>query len=154
MGGGDLPIDWTATPILPDDPTQADLGAFEYWLVCMSCHGERGQGLTDEWREQWGPEEQNCWQSKCHASNYPPEGFEIPRYAPVLISENALQRFHTALELHDYLAETMPWWAPGSLTDEVYWQLTAFLLRENGVVFNSFLGEGNAGFVIIPQSNP
>lgn len=154
MGGGDKPMDWTATPILSTDPSQADEGSYQYWLVCMSCHGERGQGLTDEWRVQWGLEEQNCWQSKCHASNFPPGGFVLPKYAPVLIGETALLRFQTALELHDYLALTMPWWAPGSLTDDVYWQLTAFLLRENGVEFDIFLEERNAAMVIIPPMNP
>ncbi len=26
----------------------------------------------------------------------------------------------------------MPFQAPGSLSDEIYWQLTAYLVRENG----------------------
>jgi len=153
MGGGDSPIDWTAMPILPDNPSQADLGAFQYWLVCMSCHGERGQGLTDEWRAQWGEEEQNCWQSKCHASNHPMDGFVFPKYAPPVISIVSLLRFSNARELYDYLSTQMPWWAPGSLTDEVYWQITAFLLRENGVSFDIVLGESNAETVLIPNNS-
>lgn len=152
MGGGEYPMNWIATPILPNNPSQADLGSFQYWFVCMSCHGESGQGLTDEWRAQWGQEEQNCWQSKCHASNYPPGGFVFPNYAPPVIGKTTLLRFNTAQELYDYLATEMPWWAPGSLTDEVYWQLTAFLLRENGVVINIVLGENNANKVTIPPN--
>ena len=35
-------------------PAQADNGAQAYWSMCMSCHGDHGQGLTDEWRESYG----------------------------------------------------------------------------------------------------
>jgi len=42
--------DRLAAPPTVYPPTQADQGAQVYWFVCMVCHGDRGQGLTDEWR--------------------------------------------------------------------------------------------------------
>jgi hypothetical protein len=125
--------DRLAKPALPANPSQADLGAVDYWFSCMVCHGDRGQGLTEEWRAASGPEDMNCWQSRCHASNHPPEGFELPTYAPLVIGEGALGRFDTALDLYAYIAGEMPWQMPGELDDEIYWRLTAFLLRENGL---------------------
>lgn len=125
--------DRLAPPPMPANPTQADYGARVYWLVCMACHGDEGQGLTDEWRSAWGPEHQNCWQSKCHAANHPPHGFELPRSAPRIMGDGALARFDTAAGVYEFLHTQMPWQAPGSLQDDEYWQLTAFLLRANGV---------------------
>ncbi len=119
-------------PVMPDNPLLADKGAEMYWAVCMACHGNKGQGLTEEWRRVGFGEDMNCWQSKCHAPNHPPEGFDLPRVIPPVIGPGTLKRFTIADELHRYLVATMPWWKPGSLTSEDAWGLTAFLLRENG----------------------
>lgn len=143
--------DRMAEPIMPPNPAQADLGTVVYWLTCMACHGDKGQGLTDEWRVSWGPEEMNCWQSKCHASNHPPEGFVLLRYAPSLIYPNALARFNTAQDYFDYISTEMPWWNPASLQEEEYWQVTAFLLRENGVDFIEGLNANNASRILIGE---
>src|SRR5512146_1226620 len=51
---------------LPPEATQVQYGAEVYRLVCQDCHGNRGQGLTGEWRATWAPRDQNCWQAKCH----------------------------------------------------------------------------------------
>src|SRR5690554_4716614 len=48
-------------PVLPENPTQADYGRQVYYYVCMTCHGNLGQGLTQEWIDAWG-EENSCWQ--------------------------------------------------------------------------------------------
>lgn len=127
-------IDRTIGPELPENPTQSDYGAIVYWKICMACHGNRGQGLTDEWRASWGPKEMNCWQSKCHASNHPPGGFVFPRSIPGVIGETALARFKTAEDLYLYLKATMPWWDPGSLTDEEAWNVTAYLMKAQGAL--------------------
>ncbi|MCX6026533.1 MAG: c-type cytochrome [Chloroflexi bacterium] len=122
--------------IIPDlgpNATQADYGERAYLLVCSACHGDRGQGLTNEWRAQWVPADQNCWQSKCHAPNHPPDGFVLPRYAPPLLGPNTLLRFTTALELHDYIHQAMPWQDPGNLAEDEFWQITAYLVRERGL---------------------
>lgn len=112
-------------------PTQADQGAQEYYQRCMVCHGDRGQGLTDEWRGALDPADQNCWQSGCHSPHHPPGGFEFPKYVPPVIGAGTLTQFKTAQGVFDFIQKAMPYQAPGSLSDEIYWQLTAYLLRAN-----------------------
>jgi cytochrome c5 len=125
--------DRLSRPTLPAQPNQADLGSQVYYYVCMACHGDQGQGLTPEWIASWEIGDKPCWQSRCHASNHPPEGFKLPEYIPAVVSPAVIGRFANALELHDYLVQSMPWQAPGTLTAEEYWQLTAYLVRENGI---------------------
>ncbi len=144
-------------PPLPEHPTQLDCGAFQFAQYCMACHGDRGQGLTEEWRQAWGDDEKNCWQSKCHASNHPPEGFELPRYAPQIMGDAALGRFTTVEDLYDFISVKMPWHAPGVLEDKTYWQLTAFLAQSNGATWDGYLSHDNAPQVrlrLLPQVQP
>jgi hypothetical protein len=120
-------------PPMSDPPTQIELGHSEYWMSCMVCHGDQGQGLTEEWRSVLDPGDMNCWQSKCHAPNHPPEGFEIPRTSPLVIGPGALTGYKTAEDLFEYLREDMPWPFPGLFQDVQYWYLTAYLLDANAV---------------------
>jgi quinol-cytochrome oxidoreductase complex cytochrome b subunit/mono/diheme cytochrome c family protein len=115
-------------------PGQVDEGAQYYWGVCMACHGDRGQGLTEEWKDAFGPEDRNCWHSECHGPDHPPQGFEIPKDnpAPRIAGSGALATYANAFELHDYILGTMPWWNPGSMTTEEAWSVTAYLLKLNG----------------------
>ena len=124
--------DRLAAPPISDPPTLIELGHYEYYLSCMVCHGDRGQGLTEEWRNAGDPADANCWQSRCHASNYPPNGFELPRYAPPVIGEYALARFSTIGDLYSYIQLSMPWHMPGLLEDEKYRQIALFLADANG----------------------
>ncbi|MCX6082420.1 MAG: cytochrome b N-terminal domain-containing protein [Chloroflexi bacterium] len=119
-------------PFLPANPTMAEQGAIPYWSICLSCHGDKGQGLTDEWREAGFGEDMNCWKSKCHAVNHPTPGFNFPRQVPPIIGSQTLQRFTTVDEVQKYIKTTMPWWDPGTLSEQDSWNLTAYLLRENG----------------------
>jgi cytochrome c5 len=120
-------------PDLPATATQADYGAEIYRLVCRDCHGDHGQGLTADWIATWAPEDQNCWQSKCHAANHPPDGFSLPHYVPPIVGAQFMSRFKTAMDLYNYISQAMPWQDPGYLALNQYWQLTAFLLRLNGM---------------------
>ena len=129
-----LTLDRLAKPKSSMPPTQADKGAEYYWLVCIPCHGDHGQGLTDEWRVVFGPEEMNCWQSECHGKRHPPEGFELPRKVPPVLGPNTLTRYANAAELHHIISTAMPWYDPKSLSVEDGWNVTAFLLRESGVL--------------------
>jgi hypothetical protein len=124
---------WVKLPPMPETASQADYGAELFRLVCRDCHGDKGQGLTQAWRATWAPEDQNCWQSKCHAPNHPPDGFEVPHYIRPIIGPGTLLAFETAADLFKYVRDDSPWYNPGSMTDEENWQLTAFLLRENGI---------------------
>jgi len=140
---------WLRLPDMPETATQADYGAEIYRLVCRDCHGDRGQGLTDEWRATWAPEDQNCWQSKCHVGNIPPEGFLLPRYVPPLLGEGSLSNHDTALDLYNFIRLRMPWHTPGSLQDWEYMQLTAFLARERGLNPDLPLDENKAGKLLL-----
>jgi hypothetical protein len=131
--GMDTPVDRLAAPPMPENPTQADYGAQVFYQVCMVCHGDQGQGLTDEWRGALDLEDQDCWQSRCHATNHPPDGFIFPRYVPPVVGDVMLARFQTALDLYNYINTRMPWQAAGTRSEEEYWQLTAHLLSINGV---------------------
>ncbi len=150
---GMAPQERLARPPLSDPPTQVELGHVEYWMSCMVCHGDRGQGLTEEWRSVLDPADMNCWQSKCHAPNHPPEGFEIPRQSPMIIGTGALTGYETAADLFEYIRVSMPWAFPGLFDDETYWQLTAFLAEANNIDLGAEpLGPDNADeILIVPQ---
>jgi len=120
-------------PTLPPSASQADAGAQVYTLVCSACHGDRGQGLTDDWRATWNPSDQNCWQSKCHGLNHPPDGFELPHYIPPVVGPSVTSRFRTALDLFEFIHQSMPWQEPASLQEDEYWDVTAFVAKLNGV---------------------
>jgi len=143
-----MPATRSSGLILPDlgpDATQAEYGAEIYRLVCRACHGDRGQGLTADWIVQWAPQDRNCWQSKCHAANHPPDGFEIPRHVPPAVGSPVTSRFADAQQLHTYITAAMPWQSPGSLKPEEYWEVTAYLMDQNGVALGGeTLGAANA----------
>lgn len=141
-----------AEPTLPPSPSQADYGAQVYWLSCLPCHGDRGQGLTDEFRETYPPDDRNCWESGCHGERPYENGFQLPPKVPALIGNGTLRRFTTAVTLQSYILAAMPYWKPGSLTEEQAWQVTAFLLRENGWLQTGIdLNSQNADSVLLPN---
>lgn len=144
-----LTSDRLACPQITSKSTQADHGAYVYCQVCMVCHGDEGQGLV-EWQKVLEPPDNNCFQHRCHGPSHPSYGFEIPRSASVVMGPGLLDHFGTALELHNYLKATMPWQDPGYLKPDEYWQLTAFLLRANGIdLGNRTLNENNSAKIQI-----
>jgi mono/diheme cytochrome c family protein len=143
-----------APPHMSDPPTQVEMGHYQYYMSCMICHGDQGQGLTDEWRSVLDPADMNCWQSKCHAPNHPPEGFEIPRNAPAVMGPAALRKYQTAADLYEYLHVNMPWSFPGLFDDEEYWRLTAYLAETNEVDFEKPLDPEEADDVLLISQLP
>ena len=142
-----------AEPTLPALPSQADHGAQVYWLSCLPCHGDKGQGLTDEFRTTYPPEEQYCWNRGCHGEVPYEQGFTIPKTIPALIGPTTLAKFTDAAQLHAYIRAAMPFWKPGSLTDEDAWRVTAFLLRQNHLWDDTTeLNASNAASVKIPRA--
>ena len=139
-------------PTLPAEPSQADQGAQDYWLYCLPCHGEKGQGLTEEFRQTYPPEEVDCWQSGCHGNSPYEFGFKLPTKVPAVIGSDTLAKFTDAAQLNAYIRAAMPYWKPGSLTEEESWNITAFLLRQNGLWNDSTdLDASNAPDVKIPR---
>lgn len=139
----ELAADRLLEPTLPPHPTTADLGSQVYWLYCMPCHGDRGQGLTDEFRQVYPTEDRNCWASGCHGRRPYPAGFTLPTEVPPLIGEGALQSFASIAALNGFVRATMPRQAPGTLSPEQYDQLIAFLARENDLPVGE-LGQASA----------
>jgi quinol-cytochrome oxidoreductase complex cytochrome b subunit/mono/diheme cytochrome c family protein len=132
-------------------PVQADTGAQTYWGMCMSCHGDKGQGLTEDWKNSFPPEEKNCWDSGCHASDAPANSFELPQTGiPALAGAGALARFSNSFELYRHIHENMPFARAGSLTSAEAWSLTAYVLRMNDREAQGFtLSESNGAAISV-----
>ena len=147
--------DRLAEPTMPPAPSQADYGAQVYWLSCLPCHGDKGQGLTEEFRQTYPPEEQYCWERGCHGPDPYESGFTIPEKIPAVIGSQAISKFSDGAQLQSYIRGAMPFWKPGSLTDEEAWRVTAFILRANGLWDGAGeLNGSNAGSVKIPRGTP
>jgi hypothetical protein len=114
-------------------PNQVGDGAQIYYYHCMTCHGDRGQGLTEAFRNSIGAPESNCWASRCHDANRQTGSFVFPKNVPAVIGPNVLAGFSNAANLHDFIHKNMPFQAAGSLGEADYWALTAFLVQANGV---------------------
>ena len=119
-------------PALPPNPTEYELGRNLYWHWCMTCHGDQGQGLTDEFRGIWEPEHQNCWGRGCHSGRPGETGFPIPTVVPALVNENHLAQFSSLQELTDFLEATHPPQSPGILKSEEYHAIALFVFTLNG----------------------
>ncbi len=119
-------------PPLPPNPTEYELGRNLYWHWCMTCHGDRGQGLTDEFRGIWEPEHQNCWGRGCHSERPGETGFPIPTVVPPLVNETHLAQFSSLQELADFLKATHPPQSPGILKREEYHAIALFVFTMNG----------------------
>lgn len=142
-------VDPLTCPTVPAHPSQAEQGAYDYCQVCMTCHGDTGQGL-DGWRHKLKPPDNNCYQSTCHGARHPANGFVLPDEVPPIVGPGVLDEYQNAQFLHDYIADEMPWWKPGYLKPKQYWNLTAFLLQANGIDTGSLeLSETNAAEIQI-----
>lgn len=137
LGQGSEPTptpDRLATPVMPAQPTQIDIGRHTYYYHCMPCHGDRGQGLTDEWRQVWEEDHQDCWARGCHGGRLEDEGFPLPARIPAVVgTSKLLQRFPTQQALSQYLSTAHPPQNPGALSQSECQALSAFLFSENGI---------------------
>ena len=148
-------LDRLAEPTLPASPSQVDYGAQAYWLNCSPCHGDQAQGLTDEFRQQYPEEDRNCWTSHCHGKVTYENGFTIPRVVPALVGPGALAKFPNAANLYGYMRAAMPFQAPNSLSEEDYYKITAFLLRQNQMIDDQTeVGESNAAQIAVSRATP
>jgi hypothetical protein len=118
-------------PPLPEHPTEYELGRNLYWHWCMTCHGDKGQGLTDEFRGIWEEDHQNCWGRGCHAGHPGDTGFPIPTVVPALVDDLHLAQFASLQALFDFLKATHPPQSPGILKDEEYHAIAFFVFAMN-----------------------
>ncbi|MGE5139798.1 MAG: hypothetical protein ACM3JD_10070 [Rudaea sp.] len=136
------PTNWIEPP--PDGPSQAEHGAFVYWMHCMVCHGDQGQGLA-KFRFSYPPQEQNCSAHGCHNDPRAGAGFTFPD-APPVIGAGTLTRFQTAQDLYNFISTRMPYQVPGVLPAGDDWAVTAYLLEKRQVNVSD-LGPQNASAV-------
>jgi hypothetical protein len=118
-------------PPLPENPTEIELGRNLYWHWCMTCHGDYGQGLTDEFRSIWVPDHQNCWGRGCHAGRPGDTGFRIPTIVPALVNDSHLAQFTSVQQLSNFLKATHPPQSPGILEDAEYHAIAIFVFTMN-----------------------
>jgi len=97
----------------------------------MTCHGDQGQGLTDEFRGLWEPDHQNCWGRGCHAGRSGDEGFPIPTVVPALVNGARLAQFTSVQELSEFIKATHPPQSPGVLKTEEYDAIALFVFALN-----------------------
>lgn len=116
-------------PTVPPNPRELDTGGNLYWHWCMTCHGDFGQGLTDEWRSVWEEDHQNCWGRGCHAGRPGDTGFPIPTVVPAIA--NGLPGFASLDELYAYLKDTHPPQHPGLLEDQEYHAIAVYVFAMN-----------------------
>ena len=113
-------------------------GAILFDHNCSACHGDTGGGL-DEAKTSFPDDKRNC--TRCHRPSNPPQmdhlamnwrnAFDIG-VAPQLIGPSALDGFASGAALFGYVRATMPRPWPGSLSDDEYLAITAFLAEANG----------------------
>jgi mono/diheme cytochrome c family protein len=108
-----------------------EVGGEVFCQRCRTCHGDRGQGLTPEFRQIFPPELQDCWATGCHSQTGFEGGFALPREVPPVIGESSRARFTSASALDDYIRAQMPYQAPGKLGSDERNRVVTFLAWEN-----------------------
>jgi mono/diheme cytochrome c family protein len=112
----DIAPDGQALPLGKGTVTE---GAALYAAQCQQCHGTKGEGMAPAYPALIGrPTEA--------------EGFVFAK-DPKLVRTIGNYWSH-ATTLYDYVKRAMPLTAPGSLTDDQVYALTAYLLAANGVI--------------------
>jgi len=111
---------------------EADEALIKKWNISIAPDGKglpAGRGSA----EQGAP----IYQAKC-ASCHGPKGWDGP-FDQLVINDAAKAKtignyWPYATTVFDYIRRAMPYNAPGSLSNEEVYQLTAFLLYANGIV--------------------
>lgn len=115
--------------------SQVERGREVYEQRCITCHGDRGQGLTPDWIAQWPADHQKCSTPKCHGGMRPAGAPEIREgQVPAIIGPGTLNDFATAQDMFTFIRTQMPRSEPGILKDDQYWDVEAYLLHANGLI--------------------
>lgn len=110
IAGWDISIDPSGAN-LPAGSGSVAQGAAVYMTYCLACHGEGGQGGTND---------------------------QLVGGHGTLASDSAVRTVGSywpyATTLFDYIRRAMPFTLPGSLTDDQAYALTAYILQLNGII--------------------
>jgi cytochrome c len=102
---------WAEEP-KPRGSEQAQSGAKLYKEYCSKCHGDTGQG----------------------SKKAPPVvGKEALPLDPPSGAKKRTTKFHTAMDVAEFVVKNMPASKPGSLSTAQYFDILAFDLQANGV---------------------
>lgn len=102
---------------LPVGRGTAAQGAMLYGAKCASCHGVRGEGIPPNPRL---------------VGREPRQGFPFGRDGKYVKTIGNYWPYATTV--FDYVRRTMPLTAPGSLTNDEVYALTAYLLAQNEII--------------------
>ena len=90
-------------------PAQADNGAQVYWGMCMACHGDQGQGLTDEWRNSFRSKNATAGNLAVTRATRLKTVLRFPKQASLHWRElGTLSRFSNSFELYRHIHQNMP----------------------------------------------
>jgi len=103
---------------LPAGRGSVSQGAMVYGSKCASCHGVSGEGMAPAYPRLVGRE--------------PREGFPFGRDPK--LDKTIGNYWPYATTLFDYVRRAMPFLAPGSLTNDEVYAVTAYLLARNEVI--------------------
>lgn len=104
---------------LPKGGGNAAQGAPIYLAKCMACHGPAGEGVSGVASQLISP---------------PREKFDFAISMQAEKEKTIGNYWPYATTVFDYVRRAMPFNAPGSLTADEIYALTAFLLMKNGVI--------------------
>lgn len=104
---------------LPPGKGSAEGGAALYAAKCAQCHGPKGEGIAPAYPAIVGRDPAG-------------EGFGFAKDPK--IAKTIGNYWSNATTLFDYLRRAMPHNAPGSLTNDEIYALTAHLLNANGIL--------------------
>lgn len=97
------------------------------------CHGDVGQGLTDEWRDVWEEDHRNCWASGCHGGRAGDEGFPVPHIIPAVIGAPPIWGTSRPAKICTSIySRPTRRSGPGVLSDADYHNVTALLWQDSG----------------------
>lgn len=121
--------------LVPDGTPQVRTGASLYAFHCAACHGDTGTGF-EEAVAAFPDSHQTC--TKCHrpanprvmdwSRIRPNNAFSVGEGPALLGRDGAVHRFGSEAALLGYVRTTMPRPFPGTLSDEEYEAIVAFLL--------------------------
>jgi len=132
-------------------------GAVLYDHNCSACHGDTGAGMAEA-RTSFPDDKRTC--TRCHKVSNPPQmdhlamnwrnAFDIG-VAPAVVGQDArLAMFANGAGLLGYVRATMPRPWPGSLSDEEYLAIVAFLAAASGADVPDDLTIDELGTVALP----